>query len=81
MLLPFRKLYPSLYWKMEGLFFNWLLAMVTMWSWTAGYDRKSYVQMKEFDFETFYKILTHRVYQRELFQVFPRGATMSLVIL
>ncbi|KAK7603207.1 hypothetical protein V9T40_003206 [Parthenolecanium corni] len=38
MLLPFRKLYPSLYWKMEGLFFNWLLAMVTMWSWTAGYD-------------------------------------------
>ena len=40
MLLPLRKLYPPLYWKMEGLFFHWLLAMVTMWSWTAGYDRK-----------------------------------------
>lgn len=38
MLLPLRKLYPPLYWKMEGLFFHWLLAMVTMWSWTAGYD-------------------------------------------
>ncbi|XKL61848.1 hypothetical protein PGB90_001681 [Kerria lacca] len=38
MLLPLRKLYPTLYWKMEGLFFHWLLAMVTMWSWTAGYD-------------------------------------------
>lgn len=40
MLLPLRKLYPPLYWKMEGLFFHWLLAMVTMWSWTAGYDRE-----------------------------------------
>lgn len=55
MLLPFRKLYPSLYWKMEGLFFNWLLAMVTMWSWTAGYDRKSYVRMKELILKHFIK--------------------------
>lgn len=38
MLLPLRMLYPSLYWRLEGLFFHWLLAMVSMWSWSAGYD-------------------------------------------
>ncbi|XP_025415413.1 acyl-CoA:lysophosphatidylglycerol acyltransferase 1-like [Sipha flava] len=35
---PLRKLHPDLYWKLEGLFFHWLLAMVSMWSWSAGYD-------------------------------------------
>lgn len=50
MLLPLRKLYPPLYWKMEGLFFHWLLAMVTMWSWTAGYDRKCTLYKKRFIF-------------------------------
>lgn len=57
MLLPLRKLYPSLYWKMEGLFFKWLLAMVTMWSWTAGYDRKFHRQIdirnRKFDRRTY----------------------------
>ncbi|CAH1401574.1 unnamed protein product [Nezara viridula] len=29
---------PDWYWKIEGTFFHWLLAMVSMWSWSAGYD-------------------------------------------
>jgi len=37
---PLRKIHPNLYWKLEGLFFHWLLAMVSMWSWSAGYDSK-----------------------------------------
>lgn len=39
-LMPFRKLLPGLYWRVEGYFYHWLLAMVSMWSWTAGYDSK-----------------------------------------
>ncbi|XP_050524291.1 acyl-CoA:lysophosphatidylglycerol acyltransferase 1-like [Daktulosphaira vitifoliae] len=35
---PLRKFHPKLYWKLEGLFFHWLLAMVSMWSWSAGYN-------------------------------------------
>lgn len=35
---PVRFYKPELYWKIEGTFFHWLLAMVSMWSWTAGYD-------------------------------------------
>lgn len=36
-----RPLFAPLYWKLEGLLFHWLLAMVSMWSWTAGYESKS----------------------------------------
>lgn len=36
-----RPLYAPLYWKIEGLMYHWLLAMVSMWSWTAGYESKS----------------------------------------
>ncbi|XP_014242741.1 acyl-CoA:lysophosphatidylglycerol acyltransferase 1-like [Cimex lectularius] len=35
---PLRYYRPNLYWKIEGTFFHWLLAMVSMWSWSAGYD-------------------------------------------
>lgn len=35
---PLRKCNPDLYWKIEGQFFHGLLAMVAMWSWSAGYD-------------------------------------------
>lgn len=38
LLFPLRKLNPEVYWRVEGYFFHWLLAMVSMWSWTAGYD-------------------------------------------
>lgn len=38
LILPLRRYHPDLYWKIEGHFFHWLLAMVAMWSWTAGYD-------------------------------------------
>ncbi|GLV37193.1 hypothetical protein CBL_01977 [Carabus blaptoides fortunei] len=38
LLFPLRKLNPEVYWRIEGYFFHWLLAMVSMWSWTAGYD-------------------------------------------
>lgn len=33
-----RPLFAPLYWKIEGLMYHWLLAMVSMWSWTAGYE-------------------------------------------
>lgn len=35
-----RPLYAPLYWRIEGLMYHWLLAMVSLWSWTAGYDSK-----------------------------------------
>ncbi|CAH2090587.1 unnamed protein product [Euphydryas editha] len=35
-----RPLYASLYWKIEGLMYHWLLAMVSLWAWTAGYESK-----------------------------------------
>ncbi|BES93449.1 Acyltransferase [Nesidiocoris tenuis] len=35
---PLRYYKPNVYWKIEGTFFHWLLAMVSMWSWSAGYD-------------------------------------------
>ncbi|XP_044730442.1 acyl-CoA:lysophosphatidylglycerol acyltransferase 1-like [Chrysoperla carnea] len=38
LLFPLRKLNPDAYWRIEGYFFHWLLAMVSMWSWSAGYD-------------------------------------------
>ncbi|EEB13245.1 conserved hypothetical protein [Pediculus humanus corporis] len=38
MLYPVKKCHPDLYYRIEGLFFHWLLAMVAMWSWSAGYD-------------------------------------------
>ncbi|KAL0266626.1 UNVERIFIED_CONTAM: hypothetical protein PYX00_009118 [Menopon gallinae] len=37
-LYPVKVCCPDLYWRIEGLFFHWLLAMVAMWSWSAGYD-------------------------------------------
>lgn len=37
-----RPLYAPLYWKIEGLMYHWLLAMVSLWSWTAGYQSKSF---------------------------------------
>uniref|UniRef100_A0ABD2VRU7 Phospholipid/glycerol acyltransferase domain-containing protein n=1 Tax=Trichogramma kaykai TaxID=54128 RepID=A0ABD2VRU7_9HYME len=37
-LLPVKAYHPQMYWRIEGLFFHWLLAMVSMWSWSAGYD-------------------------------------------
>lgn len=38
LLLPVKRYHPDLYYKIEGLFFHWLLALVAMWSYTAGYD-------------------------------------------
>lgn len=46
-----RPVFAPLYWTLEGLMYHWLLAMVSMWSWTAGYESK-------YDF----KILMWRVY-------------------
>lgn len=40
LLLPIRRCHPDLYYKIEGLFFHWMLSIVAMWSWTAGYNRK-----------------------------------------
>lgn len=37
-LMPLKRYHPDLYWRIEGTFFHWLLAMVSMWSWSAGYD-------------------------------------------
>lgn len=33
-----RPVCAPLYWRIEGLMYHWLLAMVSMWSWTAGYE-------------------------------------------
>ena len=41
LLLPIKRCHPDLYYRVEGLFFHWLLSVVAMWSWTAGYDSKS----------------------------------------
>lgn len=38
MLLPLKRYHPDGYYKIEGLFFHWLLAVVSCWSWSAGYD-------------------------------------------
>ncbi|XP_037038435.1 acyl-CoA:lysophosphatidylglycerol acyltransferase 1-like isoform X2 [Bradysia coprophila] len=38
LLLPVKSYKPDLYYRIEGLFFHWLLSVVAMWSWTAGYD-------------------------------------------
>ncbi len=40
LLLPVKSYKPDLYYRIEGLFFHWLLSVVAMWSWTAGYDSK-----------------------------------------
>lgn len=44
LLAPLRRYQPDLYWKIEGTFFHWLLAMVSMWSWSAGYDSKYFIR-------------------------------------
>lgn len=38
LLSPLKKINPDTFWRIEGYFFHWLLAMVSMWSWSAGYD-------------------------------------------
>ncbi|XP_034189753.1 acyl-CoA:lysophosphatidylglycerol acyltransferase 1 isoform X2 [Osmia lignaria lignaria] len=38
LLFPVKFYQPQVYWRIEGLFFHWLLAMVSMWTWSAGYD-------------------------------------------
>lgn len=38
LLLPLKKIHESCYYKIEGILFHWLLANVSLWSTTAGYD-------------------------------------------
>ncbi|XP_015513986.2 acyl-CoA:lysophosphatidylglycerol acyltransferase 1 isoform X1 [Neodiprion pinetum] len=38
LLFPIKLYQPQVYWRIEGLFFHWLLAMVSTWTWSAGYD-------------------------------------------
>lgn len=38
LLLPLKKIHENYYYKIEGILFHWLLANVSMWSTTAGYD-------------------------------------------
>ncbi|XP_060819085.1 acyl-CoA:lysophosphatidylglycerol acyltransferase 1-like isoform X2 [Bombus pascuorum] len=38
LLFPVKVYQPQVYWRIEGLFFHWLLAMVSTWTWSAGYD-------------------------------------------
>lgn len=35
---PFLLLAPEFYWRIEEVFFNWLLSMVACWNYTAGYS-------------------------------------------
>lgn len=41
LLLPLRKIHETYYYRIEGILFHWLLANVSMWSWTAGYEGES----------------------------------------
>lgn len=36
--MPIRKYAPDVFYRIEGYLFSWLLAMVSMWSWSAGYN-------------------------------------------
>ncbi|CAG9858624.1 unnamed protein product [Phyllotreta striolata] len=38
LLLPLRKVNPDVYWRIESFFFHWLLGMVSLWSYSAGFD-------------------------------------------
>ncbi|KAJ6634787.1 Acyl-CoA:lysophosphatidylglycerol acyltransferase 1, partial [Pseudolycoriella hygida] len=38
LLLPVKSYRPDIYYRIEGLFFHWIISIVAMWSWTAGYD-------------------------------------------
>lgn len=38
LLLPVKRYHPDLYYRIEGQFFHWLLSLVAMWSYTAGYN-------------------------------------------
>ncbi|XP_074032259.1 acyl-CoA:lysophosphatidylglycerol acyltransferase 1 [Leptinotarsa decemlineata] len=38
LLLPLKKLFPDVYWRIESYMFHWLLAMVSLWSHSAGYE-------------------------------------------
>ncbi|XP_058446807.1 acyl-CoA:lysophosphatidylglycerol acyltransferase 1-like [Malaya genurostris] len=38
LLLPLKKIHENYYFRIEGILFHWLLANVTMWSSSAGYD-------------------------------------------
>lgn len=40
LLLPVKRYQPDLYYRIEGLFFHWLLSLVAMWTYTAGYGGK-----------------------------------------
>jgi len=42
LLLPLKALCPQWYWKIEGRLFHWLLSMVTLWSYSAGYHSEWY---------------------------------------
>lgn len=35
--MPVRRYAPEVFYRIEGYMFSWLLAMVSMWSWSAGY--------------------------------------------
>uniref|UniRef100_A0A2M4AJ31 Putative lysophosphatidylglycerol acyltransferase 1 n=1 Tax=Anopheles triannulatus TaxID=58253 RepID=A0A2M4AJ31_9DIPT len=38
LLWPLKKIHEVYYYRIEGVLFHWLLANVSMWSWTAGYE-------------------------------------------
>uniref|UniRef100_A0A2M4BQ02 Putative lysophosphatidylglycerol acyltransferase 1 n=1 Tax=Anopheles marajoara TaxID=58244 RepID=A0A2M4BQ02_9DIPT len=38
LLWPLKKIHETYYYRIEGVLFHWLLANVSMWSWTAGYE-------------------------------------------
>ncbi|XP_059480907.1 acyl-CoA:lysophosphatidylglycerol acyltransferase 1-like isoform X2 [Neocloeon triangulifer] len=37
-LFPLKKCKPSMYWKIEGLIYHWMISMVGCWSWVSGYN-------------------------------------------
>lgn len=57
LLSPLRRVNPDVYWKIEGYFFHWLLAMVSMWSCSAGYQGKYRQKLHDFNIEVVVKII------------------------
>lgn len=51
LLFPIKFYQPKIYFRIEGLFFHWLLAMVSTWTWTAGYHSES-TELKEITLNT-----------------------------
>lgn len=57
LLLPVKRIQPDIYYRVEGIIFHWLLAMVSCWSWSAGYDSKLHIYSWKFVYYYFFSLI------------------------